>query len=73
MHAPLSEANPEGWEDRRRCEIDFVGGDPTVHIIGAGHNGLEAAAILTCLGVPTVVIDKNKRVGDNVQSLLRPL
>ncbi|KAH8084312.1 hypothetical protein BXZ70DRAFT_568551 [Cristinia sonorae] len=38
---------------------------PEVVIVGAGHAGLSLAARLGSLGVRTLVIDKNKRVGDN--------
>ncbi|KAG6380235.1 hypothetical protein JVT61DRAFT_8327 [Boletus reticuloceps] len=55
----------ESWEDQRRQEIEFDESDPTVLVIGAGHCGLEVAARLTYLGVPTLVIDRNQRVGDN--------
>lgn len=56
----------ERWQDRRQREIDFNDSDPTVLVIGAGHCGLEVAARLTYLGVPTLVIDKSQRIGDNV-------
>lgn len=39
--------------------------DPAVVILGAGHNGLMLAARLEALGVPTLVVEKNERVGDN--------
>jgi hypothetical protein len=55
----------ERWQDRRQREIDFNDSDPTVLVIGAGHCGLEVAARLTYLGVPTLVIDKSQRIGDN--------
>lgn len=63
----------ESWEDRRRREIDFDDGDPTVLVVGAGHCGLEVAARLTYLGVPTLVIDRNQRIGDNVRSMMMRL
>ncbi|KAG6374715.1 hypothetical protein JVT61DRAFT_4085 [Boletus reticuloceps] len=56
----------ESWEDQRRQEFEFDEGDPTVLVIGAGHCGLQVAARLTYLSVPTLVIDKNQRVGNNV-------
>lgn len=65
LRARLS--HQESWEDRRRRETNFDDGDPTVLVVGAGHCGLEVAARLTHLGVPTLVIDKNQRVGDNVR------
>ena len=62
----------EDWEGRRRREIDFDDGDPTVLIIGAGHCGLEVAARLTYLGVSTLVVERNQRVGDNVRATVHP-
>lgn len=32
---------------------------------GAGHSGLVAAARLKMIGIPTLIIDKHERVGDN--------
>ena len=39
--------------------------DPTVLVIGAGHNGLVTAARLDRLNVATLVVDSNATVGDN--------
>ncbi len=33
--------------------------------VGAGHNGLALAARLQALGVKTLIIERNARVGDN--------
>ena len=59
------EPNHGKWEEARRKEVAFGGADPTVLIIGGGHSGLEVAARLKALDVPTLVIEKNKRIGDN--------
>ncbi|KAH7889061.1 hypothetical protein F5I97DRAFT_784725 [Phlebopus sp. FC_14] len=53
------------WEEKRRREAEFLDGDPTVIIVGAGHTGLEVSARLKYLGVPNLVIDKKPRVGDS--------
>ncbi|OAX32561.1 FAD/NAD(P)-binding domain-containing protein, partial [Rhizopogon vinicolor AM-OR11-026] len=53
------------WEENRRQEVEFSTNDPTVLVIGAGHSGLEIAARLKYIGVPTLIIDKKPRVGDN--------
>ncbi|KAK4245507.1 oxidoreductase-like protein [Corynascus novoguineensis] len=53
------------WAERRRDESQFVQSGPDVLVIGAGQGGLTAAARLKMLGIPTLVIDKNKAVGDN--------
>ena len=49
----------------RRLEVPFKGADLTVLVIGGGHSRLEVAARLKVLDVPTLVIKKNKRIGDN--------
>lgn len=55
--------NRVGWTDS--LDHDFTSGDPTVLILGAGHNGLMLAARLRVLGIPSLIIDRNARVGDN--------
>lgn len=39
--------------------------DPSVLIVGAGHSGLFLAARLGQLGVPTLLVDRYARAGDN--------
>ena len=53
------------WTEKRRREMNFEDGEPAVVIIGAGHTGLEFAARMKVLGIPALVLEKNKRVGDN--------
>jgi cation diffusion facilitator CzcD-associated flavoprotein CzcO len=36
-----------------------------VLVVGAGQAGLSLAARLTALGIPTVVVESNERIGDN--------
>ncbi|KLO18204.1 FAD/NAD-binding domain-containing protein [Schizopora paradoxa] len=52
------------WPEKRRREIDFEDSEPAVIVIGAGQSGLDVAARLKVLGVPTLVVEKNARVGD---------
>jgi cation diffusion facilitator CzcD-associated flavoprotein CzcO len=52
------------WSDDRRRQAAFEDDDPAVLILGAGHNGLSIAARLGALDVPTLVIDREARVGD---------
>ncbi|KAJ3506969.1 hypothetical protein NLJ89_g6569 [Agrocybe chaxingu] len=59
------EPNHGKWEEARRKEMSFEGGDPTVLIIGGGQSGLEVAARLKALDISTLVVEKNKRIGDN--------
>ncbi|OAX33329.1 FAD/NAD(P)-binding domain-containing protein [Rhizopogon vinicolor AM-OR11-026] len=60
-----SQTNHGTLEESRHQEIEFSSNDPTVLVIGAGHSGLETAARLKYIGVPTLIIDKKPRVGDN--------
>lgn len=73
----LSNLRPEGvnhgqhsgrtsWADRRKN--DFIWGDdkqPTVLIVGGGQGGLNTAARLKVMGVNSLIIEKNKNIGDN--------
>lgn len=52
---------PEYQEQRR----EFADTEPAVLVIGAGHSGLMLAARLERLGLPTLVVDRNARLGDN--------
>lgn len=53
------------WEARRQQERDFSNADPLVLIIGGGQSGLDVAARLKSLGLNSLVVEKNERVGDN--------
>ncbi|KAI0344345.1 FAD/NAD-P-binding domain-containing protein [Trametopsis cervina] len=52
------------WISQRQQETEFVDKDPDVLIVGGGQSGLEVAARLKLLGVPTLVCEKQARVGD---------
>jgi cation diffusion facilitator CzcD-associated flavoprotein CzcO len=52
------------WSDDRRREASFEDSEPAVLVLGAGHNGLTMAALLGALDVPTLVVDREARVGD---------
>ena len=64
---PLRNHNPNHgkWESERKKEMDFVDSDPVAIIIGAGQSGLEIAARLKALDVPSLVLEQNPRIGDN--------
>ena len=53
------------WASSREAEREFTAAEPAVVVLGAGHGGLSIAARLTARGVPTLVIERNQRVGDN--------
>jgi putative flavoprotein involved in K+ transport len=53
------------WAERRRRETEFLDDEPQVVVMGAGQAGLMFAARLTQLGVKTLVVERNARVGDN--------
>ncbi len=61
VHGPVP--NRVGWNDQ--LDHEFEDKDPAVVIIGAGHNGLMVAARLRALGIPSLIIENNDRVGDN--------
>lgn len=61
------QAGPEAknWKQLRAEKVKFEKSDPTVLIIGGGQNGLMVAARLGALGIPALIVDKNKNIGDN--------
>ncbi|KAH8703486.1 flavin-binding monooxygenase-like protein [Talaromyces proteolyticus] len=63
----------KNWQERRAAESNFDGKEPQVLIIGAGQGGLIAAARLKMLGVETLVIDREDRIGDNWRRRYRQL
>ena len=56
------------WEEQRRKEVAFDDREPAVLIVGGGQSGLDVAARLKALGVDTLVVEKNERIGDNWRS-----
>lgn len=62
-------ASQNNWLDRRRLEENFEGGlEPTVVIMGAGQGGLSIAARLKMLGITSLIVDRERRIGDNWRS-----
>ncbi|ETS85578.1 hypothetical protein PFICI_03603 [Pestalotiopsis fici W106-1] len=58
-------AESKNWFEKRIAEKNFEEDDPTVLIIGSGQGGLTAAARLKMVGIKSLMIDRNARVGDN--------
>jgi hypothetical protein len=55
----------KNWLEVRQDESEFLNDDPQVIVVGAGHSGLMLAARLKRLGLRTLVIDMQKRLGDS--------
>ena len=53
------------WLDRRRTAAAYEDREPDVLVVGGGQAGLSTAARLTQLGVDTLIVDREERVGDN--------
>ena len=53
------------WLDRRNAAAAFDDREPDVLVVGGGQAGLSIAARLTQLGVDTLVVDREDRIGDN--------
>ena len=53
------------WLDIRNFEQAYTDKQPTVLVVGSGQAGLSIAARLKQLNIDTLIIDKNKRIGDN--------
>ncbi|MEK9849504.1 MAG: NAD(P)/FAD-dependent oxidoreductase [Candidatus Puniceispirillum sp.] len=53
------------WLDKRMAARAYDDRDPQVLVVGGGQAGLSIAARLTQLGVDTLIVDKNEKVGDN--------
>jgi len=53
------------WFDLRKQSAGYADHDPTVLVIGGGQSGLSIAARLKQLNVDTLIVDREKRIGDN--------
>ena len=53
------------WQDQLNQTRAYADRDPAVIVVGGGHAGLAIAARLGHLGVDTLVVDKEDRIGDN--------
>ncbi|OAX37347.1 FAD/NAD(P)-binding domain-containing protein, partial [Rhizopogon vinicolor AM-OR11-026] len=53
------------WAAKRAREIEFIDNEPSIVVIGGGQGGLDVAARLKMLGLNSLVVEKNERIGDN--------
>jgi thioredoxin reductase len=53
------------WLDLRKAAAEYVDRDPAVLVVGGGQAGLSIAACLTQLQVDTLIVDRERRIGDN--------
>jgi putative flavoprotein involved in K+ transport len=53
------------WLDLRKAAAEYGDRDPTVLVVGGGQAGLSIAARLAQLGLDTLIVDREARIGDN--------
>ncbi len=53
------------WLDHRMAIAEYADRDPAVLVVGGGQAGLAIAARLTQLQVDTLIVDRERRIGDN--------
>lgn len=72
-HGAVRERNT--WLDQREAEVETLGvtEQPFVLIVGAGQGGLGLGARLRQLGVPTLIVDRQAKPGDQWRSRYRSL
>ena len=61
----LRDFHGPNWIEKRDAVAVYIDHDPAVLVVGGGHAGITAAARLGALGVDALVIDREKRIGDN--------
>ncbi|HEY6602353.1 MAG TPA: NAD(P)/FAD-dependent oxidoreductase [Xanthobacteraceae bacterium] len=53
------------WLDLRKAAAEYADRDPEALVVGGGQAGLSIAARLAQLGVDTLIVDREARIGDN--------
>ncbi|OCF32107.1 flavin-containing monooxygenase [Kwoniella heveanensis BCC8398] len=56
---------PHSWQAQRELDTAMDNAEPEVLIIGGGQNGLMLAARLKAVGVSSLIVERNGRIGDN--------
>ena len=64
-HAYSRDFRGPNWLDLRKAAAVYSDHDPAVLIVGGGQAGLAAAARLRQLQVDALIVDREKRIGDN--------
>ncbi|HEV7719025.1 MAG TPA: NAD(P)/FAD-dependent oxidoreductase [Arsenicitalea sp.] len=70
-----ADPNRETWSEARRREERELGSarQPYCLVIGGGQGGIALGARLKQLGVPTIIVEKNRRAGDSWRNRYRSL
>ncbi len=70
-----ADRNRRTWTEERAAEAAELGvtRQPYCLVIGGGQGGIMIAARLRQLGVPTIVVEKNRRAGDSWRKRYRSL
>jgi len=53
------------WLDQRAQDLAYQDREPDVLVVGGGHAGISAAVELKRLGFDVLIVDKERRIGDN--------
>jgi cation diffusion facilitator CzcD-associated flavoprotein CzcO len=53
------------WFDIRQAAAEYADRDPAVLVVDGGQAGLSIAACLTQLGIDSLIVDREPRIGDN--------
>jgi putative flavoprotein involved in K+ transport len=53
------------WLDLRKAAAEYTDRDPDVLVVGGGQAGLTIAARLKQLQIDTLIVDRERRIGDN--------
>ena len=63
------------WKEKRQAEAESLGSttQPYVLVIGGGQGGIALGSRLRQLGVPTLVVDKHPRPGDQWRNRYKSL